>query len=291
MENKFLNGCIRLLSGKESLISTLEAKLATEFEKRLFEAAISNLLDAYNPLRFNNFAYATRELVRHILQRLAPDAEVLNCLWYKNETETKDGISRKQRVIYAIQGGLSDKYVTETLKIDTKAISKQIKSVVDNLSKHTHIQEDTIDINIDKQDKYVNETLESVADLFRVIDESRQAISGSLIDHIDQELVNVAISETIGEIDEIATHHTVDDITTEEVQVKAIDSQYITLTAYGSIGAELQYGSNGDLDRGDGAILSHDFPFSCNLKSSVRAPEVFLSEFTEIKVSNDDWYE
>lgn len=291
MKNKFLKGCITFLSRNELLISALEAKLATEFEKRLFEAAINNLLDAYNPLRFNNFAYATRELVRHILQRLAPDAEVLSCLWYKNETTANNGISRKQRVIYAIQGGLSDKYVTKTLKIDTKVIGTKIRTAVENLSKHTHIQEDTIDIDIDKQDRYVNETLASVVDLFRVIDESRQAISGSLVHHINQELLNIAISETIEEIDETATHHTIDEVTTEEVQVTAIDSQYITLTACGSISAELQYESNGDLDRGDGMLLSHEFPFSCNLKSSVSEPNIFLGDFTELKVSNDDWYE
>lgn len=77
MGHEFLNGCIHLLSGKEVLITSLGARLKTDFEQRLFEATINNLFDAYNPLRFNNFAYATRELVRHILTRIAPDKGVL----------------------------------------------------------------------------------------------------------------------------------------------------------------------------------------------------------------------
>jgi len=291
MEHKFLNGCIRLLSGKEALISVLEAKLATEFEKKLFEAAINNLLDAYNPLRFNNFAYATRELVRHILFRLAPDTEVLTCGWYRNETKKDGGISRRQRIIFAIQGGLTDDYVANTLHIDTASISKKIKGVVENLSKHTHIQEDTINIDIEKQDRYVTETLKSVGELFEVVEESRQAISESLIDHIDREIVNAAISETINEIDEVATHHTIEEVLVEEVQVKSIDSTYITLTVYGTISAELQYGSDGDMRRGDGAIFYHGFPFSCILKSSVETPNDFLTEHTDLQVNNDDWYE
>ncbi len=291
MEHQFLNGCIRLLSGKETLISALEAKLATKFEKKLFEAAINNLLDAYNPLRFNNFAYATRELVRHILFRLSPDAEVLACGWYRNETKNDGGISRRQRIVFAIQGGLTDDYVQNTLQIDTASISKQIRGVVENLNKHTHIQQDTIDIDIDKQDKYVTETLESVGELFKVVEKSRQAVSESLIDHIDREIVNTAISETIIEIDEVATHHTIEEVLAEEVQIKSIDSTYITLTVYGTISAELQYGSDGDMRRGDGTTLYHGFPFSCILKSRVETPDDFLSDHTDFQVNNDDWYE
>lgn len=290
MEHQFLNGCIRLLSGKETLISALEAKLATEFEKKLFEAAVNNLLDAYNPLRFNNFAYATRELVRHILFRLAPDAEVLACRWYHNETEREGGISRKQRIVFAIQGGLTDEYVENTLQIDTLTISNKISGVVSNLNKHTHIQEDTFDIDIEKQDEYLTETLESVGSLFGVVEELRQVISESLIDHIDEEIVNEAIRETIIEIDEVATHHTIEEVLAEEVLVKSIDSTYLTLTVYGTISAELQYGSDGDMDRGDGAIFNHGFPFSCILKSSVETPDNFLNEHTDLQVNNDDWY-
>ena len=290
MEHQFLNGCIRLLSGKETLISALEAKLTTEFEKKLFEAAINNLLDAYNPLRFNNYAYATRELVRHILFRLAPDAEVLTCEWYINETKKEGGISRRQRIVFAIQGGLTDEYVANTLQIDTVSIIKEIIDVVDNLSKHTHIEEITIDIDIEKQDEYVTETLESVNKLFEVVEKSRQTISESMIDHIDQEVMRAAISATIIEIDELATHHTIDEVLVEEVQVKSIDSNYITLTVYGTIGVELLYGSEVDRESGSGSTLYHSFPFSCILQSSVEIPDVFHSEYTDLQVNTDDWY-
>jgi hypothetical protein len=290
MEHQFLNGCIRLLSGKETLISALEAKLATEFEKKLFEAAINNLLDAYNPLRFNNFAYATRELVRHILSRLAPKDEVLACEWYRNETETEGGISRRQRIVFAIRGGLTDNYVANTLQIDTVPTTKEIIGVVNNLSKHTHIEEITIDIDIEKQDEYVTETLESVSKLFEVVERSRQAISESLIDHIGQEVMRAAISTTIIEIDELATHHTIEEVLVEEVHVKSIDSNHITFTVYGTISVDLLYGSEADREKGNGATMYSSFPFSCILQSSVVVPDVFHSEDTDLQVNTDEWY-
>ena len=62
----------------EALKQSILPYLKTDFEKNLLEAAIKNLKDVGNKLRLNNFAYATRELTRHYLKRLAPDADVLN---------------------------------------------------------------------------------------------------------------------------------------------------------------------------------------------------------------------
>ena len=62
---------------KQNILPYLE----TSFEKSLLEAALYNLSDSSNKLRLNNFAYATRELTRHFLARLAPDAEVHNAPW------------------------------------------------------------------------------------------------------------------------------------------------------------------------------------------------------------------
>ena len=247
MKNDFLRGCLRLLSDKEEHIGTLHAQLETEFERNLFEAAINNLLDAYNPLRFNNFAYATRELVRHILSRLSPDAEVRACCWYKNETDREGGITRNQRVVYAIQGGLTDRYVFDVLRLDTVSVRGRIKAVVKNLSKHTHIEPETLDIETGTQDAYVSDSLESMLELFEVIEESRKAVSEALVDHIDKELVDRVISESIDEIDEVSSHHMVEEVCVEEVDVINISSSAIQLSVEGTITAELQWGPNGDV--------------------------------------------
>ena len=66
-----------------NLREIIESRLVDGFEKELFHAALYNLDDVNNRLRFNNFAYAMRELVRHVLDRLAPDVEVLGCSWWE----------------------------------------------------------------------------------------------------------------------------------------------------------------------------------------------------------------
>src|ERR1700722_5327029 len=105
--------------------------LSSGFEAELFEAALKNLNDHANPLRFNNFAYSVRETVRHVLKRLAPDYEVLRCHWYKNETGKQDGITRKQRAYFAVQGGLSDEYVKTSLGLDSEADHKALTKAID----------------------------------------------------------------------------------------------------------------------------------------------------------------
>jgi len=77
---------------RDDLIQSVRNNLATPLESDLFIASIENITKSNSPIRFNNFAYAIRELTRHVLARLAPDDEVLHSSWYKNETEIEKGI-------------------------------------------------------------------------------------------------------------------------------------------------------------------------------------------------------
>src|SRR5581483_3789166 len=250
----------------------IEERLVTEFEKALFRAALENLEDKHNPLRFNNFAYACRELVRHILARLAPDEQVLRCSWYKNETDRNNGISRKQRVYYAVQGGLPDGYLKDKLRVTIDEMHFELRAAIDRLHKYTHIEESTYGVSDEVVDSNVEQTLQAVDGLFQAIDESRRALVDKLWQHVDSSVFTATLSETIQAIDELATHHSIDEVHTDKVTVVGIDSDCIYFRAVGSIACELQWGSNSDRRRGDGAVLSQTFPFECDLWSPVLNP-------------------
>jgi hypothetical protein len=98
--------------------AALSQRLADGFERNLLAAAMSNLRVEDNPLRFNNFAYAIRELVRNAFERLAPDDVVRQCSLYRDETGKPNAVSRRQRVYFSVQGGLSDEYVRDELGVD-----------------------------------------------------------------------------------------------------------------------------------------------------------------------------
>lgn len=74
--------CINVMNDMDCLQQNIASYLKTDFEKELFDAVFVNLHEKGNKLRLNNFAYATRELTRHFLSRLAPDKDVLNAPWF-----------------------------------------------------------------------------------------------------------------------------------------------------------------------------------------------------------------
>lgn len=263
--------------------------LATEFERRLFDAALANLADTEHPLRLNNFAYAIRELSRHVLQRLAPDERVRACSWYIKDPAALLRVTRRQRTTYAIQGGLTDAYVADVLGIDVGSLHVQLLNAIDNLSKYTHVEAATFASPVSEVDHQTDEVLNALSDLFRLIEECKAEVANALEERIGTAVVDQVLQETVLAIDELATHHSIDEIYTDHVEVEAIDDQFIHITARGTLECELQWGSSSDLRRGDGAVLAQSFPFMCELKSVVESPEEFHPDLTTLQVDTSAW--
>jgi hypothetical protein len=272
------------------MIVEIEKLLSEGFERHLFSAAMKNLEDKNNLLRLNNFAYAMRELTRHVLHRLAPDDNVLKCTWYKNETKTPNGISRKERAYYAVQGGLKDSYVEITLGIEVNEIHKNLISAINRLSKFTHIEPKIFGLPEEEVNKLVEETIEAVYSFLVLINDCRKLIIERLWKQIDSAVIYETLKETISALDELASHHFIDEVYTDNVEIYAIDHESIMFRAIGSIGCELQWGSNSDLRRGDGATLSQSFPFICELISTVERPEDVDSVEGSLGVDTSSWY-
>jgi len=109
----------------DALANQVRTQLTTDFERKIFDASMQNLADASNPLRTSNFAYALRELSRHFLHRLAPDDSITKCNWYVpyHNQLGKEVITRAQRIQFAVHGGLSESFVTNTLDVDLDGVA------------------------------------------------------------------------------------------------------------------------------------------------------------------------
>lgn len=263
--------------------------LIEKFEVDLFSAAVKNLEDVSDPLRLNSFASAIRELVRHVLERLAPDADVRKCSWYKNETDKPNGVSRRQRAYYSTQGGLSDEFVKATLAIDSDDIHRDLIRAITDLNKYTHVEPASFGLAAHKVDEVVEQTLNSVIELFRLIDECRDSVLQRLSEEIDGAVVAEALSSTIIGIDELASHHSIEEVYVAKSKVTAIDEQFIYLEASGSISCVLQFGSNSDLRRGDGAEIDQSFPFICRLRCPVDDPDELQMDEDSLGVDTSSW--
>lgn len=279
------------VKGLEILNEIISKALKPGFELKLYAAARQNLADTENPLRLNNFAYAMRELVRHMLDRLAPSKSVLACSWYKNEANRPEGITRRQRAYYAVQGGLSDEYVELTLGLRAHEIHQALIKAIDGLSKLTHIQPNTFDISDNQVDALTEKTELAVADLLETIAACRKKIADALWGQIDEAVVFEVIQETIGGIDEICSHHSIDEVYVGEVFVCDITHDRVILKAAGTIATELQWGSNSDVRNDMGAVISDSFPFECILSSPVSDMDEIGVEPDSLQVDTSKWHE
>lgn len=131
-----------------------------------------SIADENNKLRFSNFAYAMRELTRHILHRMAPKESVFSCSWFKPTPDATDGITRRDRAKYAVQGGMSDQYVRDKLGFDSDGMYKSLIAAIGQLSKFTHIERKTFGLDKATTDQFAEETLDAVEALFETITRS-----------------------------------------------------------------------------------------------------------------------
>lgn len=268
----------------------LRAKLTKPFHAALFDATLQSLRDTGNPLHATNFSNGFRELTRNVLDSLAPKEQLQASPWFKPDPTSRDGFTRRHRIQYIIHGGLSTEFAKEELGIDVDGEAKSLLDAVDKLSKFVHVNEDTFDVDPAQLTEISEGAIGALADLMDCADTCRRNLCDHLEARVHKALLREILRETIDDIDSIATHHTVEDISVEEVNVVSLNGTRLTLAVSGYVEVELQWGSGGDLRRGDGAIADESFPLTCEFSSSVKAPDKFELTPDSLKVDNDSWF-
>lgn len=269
------------------------------FEKKLFLSTLNNLSDKGNPVRFNNFAYCMREIITIILSNYSSDEEILKCSWYKNETNKKNGITRVQRVKYAIHGGLEITKVYELLYIeDYEDEPNELEEALTTFSKlfrelneHTHLREKRFDIGDNLCEELASKVLNIVSQILTLIESLRKEVIYRLEEDINDTVIDEFISNTFEDIDILSTHSRVDYSEMDSYSVFNITSKHVIISGYGIAHCELQYGSGADMRNGIGASIDSSFPYSFNIEADVNnLSNLSLSE-SGIDIDTSSWYE
>lgn len=276
---------------KESM-DDIKRLLTPKFETDLLDASIANLNEKGNKLRYNNFAYSIRELSRHFLYRLAPELNIINCSWFKKETE--DGKpTRTQRIKYAIHGGITDELLKKwgfDIEELTKT-TKKIKDAIDSLSKYTHIEPDVFDLSEDHVEKYSKEVLFSFKNFVLTIDNYREQLKTFLDGHIEEHMISSVVSNFFDNIDSLAPHHSLNYSIVSDYHISEINDQEIVVDVFGDLCVALEYGSRQERREGDGLDLEESFPFETKIRYEIC--EDFPSEKYEVDDYDADtskWY-
>ncbi len=269
-------------------IAVLKSKVIDHFSAWAIDGALNALADTKNPLRLNFFSTAMRILFEHMMDTRSPEDQVIKAVWFKPEKE--DGKpTRGQRVIFAIQGGLGEDFVKDELNIDLLPLRKRLLTAINELSKHVHGRENTIIRDESEQDAVAAETIEAMNAFLDALHECRDAVLKPIAQALDGAAVDALLSETIVEVDELATHHSVDEIYIDDIMVESIGANSVTYQVTGSLGVTLQWGSNSDLRRGDGAESEQSFPFSCNFELPLDEPWDLDLATLSYSVDNGRW--
>ena len=254
------------------------------------EGAKRALADADNPLRLNFFSTAIRILFEHMMDALSPTDQVTQCSWFKPERPNGKP-TRGQRITFAIQGGLSEDFVSEKLDIDPAPLREQVLRAVDELSKHVHGRENTIICDPETQKKIAAQTIAAMADFMAQVSDCRAAVLGPIAEALDSAAVDALLSETILEVDELASHHSVDEVYVDKVFVREIGPDTITYEASGTVDVTLQWGSNSDLRNDMGAEAPQSFSFQCLIVVPLDDdPWDLRSAETEYSVDTSSWW-
>ena len=283
------NGGSASASALEDRLSALAPLAPDDFFRITIEGAASVLRDQANPLRLNLFSTAIRMLFEHVMGTLAPDAEVEACAWYK-PIEGQAKPVRAQRIQYWLQGGLTDGYMEDELGLEPQELRAGLLKAFNKLSKHVHGRADTLVRDPAEQAAEAESTVAAVEELIHAYHDCRAALIDPLVEGLDEGAVDSLLSETILSIDELASHHTIEEIYTNRTEVSSIGPSTVRYCATGTVSVTLQWGSNSDLRRGDGAELDESFPFECLFEVPLEDPRDLSEAEIVSGVDTSRWY-
>jgi hypothetical protein len=272
-------------------VASLKQKTVDQFSRYAIDGAERALSDETNPLRLNFFSTAMRILFEHMMDTLAPRDQVIQSQWFRRKEGERDKPNRSERILFAIQGGLSEEFVQQELHIDTLPLRKRLLNTVDELSKHIHGRENTIELDSRAQDEVAAATLAAMGAFLDTMRECRAAVLEPIAEALDEAAVDTLITDTISEIDELASHHSMEEVYVDDVVVQSIGAKTITYKAKGAVSVVLQWGSNSDVRRGDGIELPQSFPFYFDIE--VPLSQLWDLSFAETNyaVDTSDWRE
>lgn len=277
----------------DSLTSHVQQHFKVEIERQIFDAAVLGFDSEDNPLRFNNFAFAMRELGRIWLEHLAPKEQIRQCAWFVQNTDLreKDGVTRAQRAKFALQGPLRDDFVREKLHIDVDITVKEYTKLIDRLSSFGHNIEESFNLTPEEAEREAMDALDTFDRLAMLITERHENLLSEAADAAKDTLEDELFGQVQSELDILSTHSTVEGVHLESLAITSLDSNRILFEGDGSVDVRLQYGSDADVARDDGAVSHHTYPLECKFEAATERPLEISITPSSLHIATDSFYD
>lgn len=263
--------------------SILQNVIATPFEHDLWEATLLNLKNP-SKLQFNNFAYALRELIRHILHRMAPDEQLEKCRWFVKVPDQSP--TREARIKYCIHGGLSQSFLERKLQI--KHIQTHVQQLIKTfqlLNKFTHITEGSFDLPEEEVKNLAKETFEALHGFIDKFNETRQLVIDTLAESLEEPIKSEIYLNGLSSLGEIAPAYNIDDVRIEELFIEHINALDILIKVQGQISCDQYYGKGEDA-----TTISASHGFDSLVEVKLKQPLGSDIEILDLDADLAGWY-
>lgn len=271
-----------LTTHKEELLS-LEERLSGRLAKysghlaTILHGALQSYSDAGNKLRFTNAGNALRELLREFLEVVASDAEVKKAPWFVADATSKSGVTRRHRIDYAIFQNLTPEKFPKAFAGQADAIASDLLKDIGKLSALTHVTEEVLEKTYAETAPLFTGVMQRFLMLVSAIETSRAIAEEDIAVEIQSHLDDIFTAEFFDELDILSTHTRPQGASDVEIGDVTFDENWIEFSGSGSVDCDLQYGSDGDVERGDGVESSDSYPFTFS-------GQVPISDLTKIEI-------
>lgn len=269
----------------QELIDKIKSRLPDDFSRRQLEGALAVLTQENNPARANQSASSFRELTAHVLELMAPDADVMRCQWFKQDANVQ-GPTRRQRALYTCRGGLTDAFLKSKLGIKPETLHSGLGPAFQELNKRTHVRPDTELRTEEEIEEFAENALAALDDLFETIDEIKDRVATALSQALSGAATGAFINQTIAELDEISGKYETGGVLIDDPEVLGVDADRIRCRFTGTVSVTLMAGG-----KHDPVDFNESFPFECTTSAPATTPEDFDLTDTAINVDTSSWRE
>lgn len=266
-------------------IKEFREHLETDFEYELLHASLRNYCSHGNPLRFNNFAFAIRELINHVLKRLAPDDRVMASPWF-TRNKNNATVTRRQQAKYIAQKHIPDQLLDD---IALENLDDGIKWFNKNyalLNDYTHISEHSFNSNPKQFFEHAKLLIQLCNKIFDTFDELERVITESIIEEVQDNVTTVTINNTPDELNLLSSQTAVNWCNVDTIELLHLDENYIYILVRGTVEITRQYSD------GDGYFAQEDsYPYKYAVSIRTDNFNVITPLINTIVVDTGSWYD
>jgi hypothetical protein len=244
------------------------------------EGTMASFRDAGNPTRFANTGNLLRELHRELLADVAPDEDVKRAPWFVPKPPPGNPVTRRHRIEFAIFKNLKKTEFPESFADQADGVADRLIEDIDELSSYTHVTETVLESEMSDAAPVFASVMQGFLMLISAVESARILVEEDVGAQIWPYLDGRFTEDFFDELDQLSTHTRPQGACDIEITKFTFDERTIQFEGSGKVKCDLQWGSDGDVRRGDGAEGSATFPFTFAGRASI-------DDLSEIEIDRD----